>query len=149
LPLGEYKRDKLLNLGQNRFAIRPQAGVVHRRGPWSYELTGSVFLFTDNTAFNRDQTRAQDPLFALQGHIVYTADTGWWVSAGAAHNWGGESRVDGVRKDDSKRDLLYGISAGLPVSRRSSVKIGYVGSRTEEEVGADTDSFAVAVSVRF
>lgn len=149
LPFGEYKRDKLLNLGQNRFVLRPQVGVVHRRGPWSYELTGSVFFFTDNTEFYPDHSRSQDPLFALQGHIVYTAEAGWWVSLGAAHDWGGESSVDGVRKDDSKRDLLYGVSAGLPVSRRSSVKIGYVGSRTDEEVGADTDNLTMAVSVRF
>jgi hypothetical protein len=71
------------------------------------------------------------------------------VSVGAAHDWGGESSVDGVRKDDSKRDLLYGISAGLPVGRRSSIKVGYVGSRTDEEVGADTDNLAVAFSIRF
>jgi hypothetical protein len=48
LPLGDYERDKLLNLGHNRFSIRPQLGVVHTRGPWSYELTGSVFFYTDN-----------------------------------------------------------------------------------------------------
>jgi hypothetical protein len=149
LPLGEYKRDKLLNLGKNRFVIRPQMGVVHRRGPWSYELTGSVFFFTDNREFYPDQTRAQDPLFALQGHIVYTAGRGWWISLGAARDWGGASSVDGVGKDDAKRDLLFGISAGLPVSPRSSVRIGYVGSRTDEEVGAETDSFAAALSFRF
>jgi hypothetical protein len=149
VPLGEYQRDKLLNLGQNRFVIRPQLGVVHRRGPWSYELTGSMLFFTDNTAFYPNQTRAQDPMFALQGHVVYTADRGWWVSVGAAHDGGGESSVDGVRKHDSKRDFLYGISAGAPVSRRSSIKVGYVGSRTDEEVGADTDSLAVAFSIRF
>jgi hypothetical protein len=34
LPLGEYQKDKLLNLGQNRFAVQPQLGVVHTRGPW-------------------------------------------------------------------------------------------------------------------
>ena len=28
-PLGEYQDDKLINLGQNRWRIRPQLGVVH------------------------------------------------------------------------------------------------------------------------
>ena len=28
LPLGEYKKDKLLNLGENRFVFRPQLGFV-------------------------------------------------------------------------------------------------------------------------
>ena len=64
LPLGEYKDDKLLNLGQNRFIFRPQAGVVHTRGQWSYELTGSVFFFTENDDFFGGNERKQDPLFA-------------------------------------------------------------------------------------
>jgi hypothetical protein len=33
LPLGDYERDKLLNLGRNRFAIRPQLGVVQPAAP--------------------------------------------------------------------------------------------------------------------
>jgi len=36
VPLGQYKKDKLLNLGGNRYVIRPQVGFVHSRGPWSY-----------------------------------------------------------------------------------------------------------------
>jgi hypothetical protein len=47
LPFGSYEEDKLLNLGQNRFIVRPQIGMVHTRGPWSYEVTGSVLIFTD------------------------------------------------------------------------------------------------------
>ena len=37
LPTGEYKKDKLINLGQNRFAFRPQLGVTHTRGKWRTE----------------------------------------------------------------------------------------------------------------
>jgi hypothetical protein len=148
LPLGEYQRDKLLNLGENRFTFRPQVGVVHRHGPWSVELTGSAFLFTDNTEF-RGRTRSQEPLFGLQGHLVYTGKRGWWLSTGAAHAWGGESSVDGIRKDDAKRDLLFGVSTGLPLTRRLSAKIGYVGSRKGTDIGSDTDSIAAGFSFRF
>lgn len=42
LPTGHYLKDRLINLGGNRFIFRPQLGVVHNRGPWSYELTGGV-----------------------------------------------------------------------------------------------------------
>ena len=113
LPLGEYQKDKLLNLGQNRFAIQPQLGVVHTRGPWSYELTGSVSFFTDNNEFLVDHSRAQDPVLLLQTHAVYADPRGWWASAGAAYDWGGASRVDGVAKDDYREDLLYGGAVGL------------------------------------
>ena len=32
VPLGQYFDDKLINLGTNRFTIRPQLGMVHNRG---------------------------------------------------------------------------------------------------------------------
>jgi len=149
LPFGEYKQEKLLNLGANRFVFRPQLGFVHTRGHWSYELTGSVLLFTDNDDFFGNNKREQDPLYALQGHLIYTSPQRWWVSLGAAHDWGGESSINGDKKDDERRDLLYGISAGLPIGSRSSAKLAYVGSRSSEDVGVDSDSVAVAFSTRF
>jgi hypothetical protein len=148
LPLGDYETDKLLNLGHNRFAIRPQVGVVHTRGPWSYELTGSVFFYTNNNEFV-GTTRKQDPLLTVQSHLTYASPRGWWTSIGAAYDEGGESRIDGVRRDDHRRDLLYGISAGLTVNRHSSLKFAYVGSRTREDLGSDTDNLALALSIRF
>ena len=51
LPLGEYQDDKLINLGQNRFYLSPQLGVLHTRGEWSFELTGTTYFFTDNDEF--------------------------------------------------------------------------------------------------
>jgi hypothetical protein len=149
LPLGEYKQDKLLNLGENRYIFRPQLGFVHTRGHWSYELTGSVFLYTDNDEFFGNDKREQEPLYALQTHLVYSSPQRWWVSIGAAHNLGGKSSVNGVKKDDRKRDALFGVSAGVPIGLRSSVKLAYVGSRTREDTGKDTDSVAFAYSIRF
>jgi hypothetical protein len=148
LPVGDYEEDKLLNLGQNRFSVRPQLGGVHTRGPWSYELTGSVFFYTDNNDFV-GMKRAQDPLLAVQTHLIYASPRGWWTSIGAAYDEGGESRIDGVRKDDRRRELLYGLSAGFTHGRHSSLKLAYVGSRTQEDLGADADYLALSLSIRF
>jgi len=70
LPLGKHDDDKLLNLGNNRFAVTPQLGVVHTRGHWSSELTGSVSFFTDNSDFLIDQTREQDPIYDEPTHVI-------------------------------------------------------------------------------
>ena len=64
LPLGQYTSERLINLGTNRWTIRPQIGVVHSRGPWSFELTGSVFFYTDNSEFWMDTQLEQEPLWA-------------------------------------------------------------------------------------
>jgi len=149
LPLGEYQKDKLLNLGQNRFSVQPQLGIVHTRGPWSYELTGSVSFFTDNSDFLVNHTREQDPVVLLQTHAVYAGPRGWWASVGAAYDWGGRSTVDGVTKDDYREDLFYGISAGLAVNRQMSAQIAYVANRAQTKVGSDLDNLALGLTIKF
>ena len=149
LPLGEYFKDKLLNLGENRFIVRPELGVVHTWDTWSWELTGSVYLFTDNDAFRGRLRRTQDPLYSLQTHLVRTLAPGWWASLSAEYADGGESSVGGKRKNDRHGDLFYGISLGLPLTRQSSVKIAYLGSRTQQDIGGDTDNLAISYSFRF
>ena len=149
LPLGEYQEDKLLNLGQNRFAVQPQLGAVHTRGPWSFELTGTLSLFSDNDSFLVHSTRAQDPLLLLQTHAVYASPGGWWASLSAAYDWSGESTIDGVEKDDAREDLLYGVAAGLAVGRHASLQIAYVANRSQTRIGADTDNLALGLSIRF
>jgi len=149
LPLGEYEQDKLLNLGGNRFIVRPQLGFVHTRGHWSYELTGSVFLYTDNDEFLGNNKLEQDPIYAFQTHLNYQSSQRWWASISAGYDQGGESRINGVKQDDQRRDLLYGISAGFPVSQSSTIKLAYIGSRTYEDTGQDTNSVAFSYSVRF
>jgi hypothetical protein len=52
LPTGDYEDDKLINLGQNRFAFRPQLGLVVSRGKWTSELTAEVAFYTDNDDFS-------------------------------------------------------------------------------------------------
>lgn len=91
LPLGQYYNDKLLNLGQNRFVFRPQVGFVHNWRRWSYELTGSLYLFTNNNDFYNGGTRRQDPIFAMQTHLIYRFNHGIWSSVSLGSGLLGES----------------------------------------------------------
>jgi len=143
LPLGQYKADKLLNLGQNRFVIRPQIGAVHTRGPWSFELTGSVFFYTNNDEFFNGNKLEQKPLLALQAHVIYTFPHGIWTSLSAGAVRAGETTINGEDKEDDKEDFLYALSAGFPVSLTSSVKIAYVRGRTGNNLGSDTDNIGI------
>jgi hypothetical protein len=149
LPLGEYQEDKLINLGQNRFYISPQLGLLHTRGEWSFELTGTTYFFTDNDEFFNGNTLEQDPLFAVQTHVVKTFGQDWWISAGAAYAWAGESTIDGVSKDDEKRNLLSGLSFGLRLDESQSLRFAYIRTDTQNDLGSDTDSFGVGWSFRF
>jgi hypothetical protein len=150
LPLGEYLEGKLLNLGSNRLVMRPQMGVVHTRGKWSYELTGSAFIYGDNDEFLVNSRLEQDPLYAAQGHVVRFFDKpGWWASVGVGYAWNGETKVDGERSDNRRRLLLSGLAFGMPLGSRQGLKFAYVRNRTKTDTGSDTDTLALSWSYRF
>ena len=147
LPTGDYMNDKLINLGTNRYSFRPQFGVVHSRGKWSMELTGEVYLYTDNDDFFNGNRLEQDPYYTVQAHLVYTFRPGIWAATGAGYGYGGESTVSGVEKNDRRENLAWAVSLGYSITRQFGVKVAYLGIRTQESVGQDTDSIAVGFSI--
>ncbi len=146
VPLGQYFDEKLINLGTNRFTIRPQLGVVHNRGRWGFELTGSVWIYTDNDDFFGGKKLEQDPLYTIQGHIVYNFRPSMWIGGGLAYGIGKESTVDGDRKDDRRQNVLFGLSAGYSITRNFGLKVGYLGTRILADTGVDFDSIIVAAT---
>jgi hypothetical protein len=147
LPTGDYMSDKLINLGTNRFTFRPQLGVVHNRGKWSFEITGAVWLYTDNNDFYNGRKLEQDPYFTSQIHLVYTIRPGLWASASAGYGYGGKSTLDGVEKNDRRENLAWALSAGCPITRQFGVKFVYLSSRTQKSIGQDTDSIGMSFNI--
>lgn len=148
-PLGEYIDDKLLNLGQNRWIIWPQVGITHTRGAWTYEVTGSIVFFTDNDRFFQGTKLENDPLYAIQGHLIYTFRPGLWASLSSAYGDGAEPTVSGVPKDAETRNWVSALSVGIPLSRRQGIKLSYLRSRTQVPTGADLDTVSLAFQTMF
>lgn len=144
VPLGQYEEDKLLNLGQNRFVFRPQIGAVHTRGPWSFELTGSASFYCDNDDFLSGNKLEQRPLLTLEAHVTRKFRNGIWAAISAGSVRAGESAINGEEKNDQKKESLYAVSAGMPVTRTSSIKIIFLKGRTHKEVGSDAKNIALA-----
>ena len=148
-PLGDYIDDRLINLGQNRWIIRPQLGVTHTRGKWTAELTGSVFFYGENDRFFQGQRLENDPLYAVQGHLIYTFRPGLWASISSAYGEGAEPTVDGVPREAETRNWLNAVSLGIPISRTQGIKLSYVFTRTQVPFGADLNNFVLAYSKMF
>jgi hypothetical protein len=146
LPMGEYMSDKFINLGTNRYTFRPQLGAVHNRGRWSFELTGSVWLYTNNDDFFNGNKLEQDPYYTVQTHLVYTFRPGLWASVSAGYGYGGKSTLNGLEKNDHRESLAWALSVGFPITRYLGVKVAYVANRTRESIGLDSDSIATAFS---
>jgi len=139
--------DKLINLGQNRFAFRPQIGVVHTRGKWTTEVTAEMAVYDDNDEFFNGKKLEQDPLLFTQVHLTRSLDPGESVSLSLGYNYGGENTVDGDDKDDRSQNIGWALGYSYPISRQSGIKISYVNSHTKESTGIDTESLVLAIVV--
>lgn len=151
VPWGEYYDEKLLNIGTNRYTIRPQIGIVHTRGPWSYELTGSVFFFTDNDRFYNGNTLEQDPFYAVQAHIIRVFSPGVWGSLSAGYGEGSQTTVNGRANDDRRDGFITALSFGLPITANQGLKFSYIRSDVDTDATniAQVDTLAVGWSIRF
>ena len=148
-PLGDYNDQKLINLGDNRFVIRPQLGVLHQHNKWQFELTGSVFLYQENDEFWAGNELRQDPLWFVQGHVIYTFKPGWWASFSSGFAYDGRSHVNDVAKTDDRRTNYFAVSLGVPINARQGLKFTYLTSDTNISVGSNADALLAAWSINW
>ena len=120
--------------------------MVHQRGKWTAELTGSIWCYTDNDAFFNGLLHEKDPLFTLQGHLIYTFHPGFWASASGGLGYGAESTVDHVPKGDTQRNAAWALGLGYSLTRRFGVKVTYVGIRDRSDTGIDSDTLLTNIS---
>lgn len=147
-PGGQYDADKLLNLGTNRWSIKPELGISKRVGPLTFELASGVRFYTDNNDFFGDKIRSQDPIYSVQGHLIYSLGYGIWAAADATFYTGGQSRVDGLKNNDSLENARVGGTLALPVNRYNSIKI-YYSSGIFGRSGSDFDTVGMVWQYRF
>ena len=149
LPTGEYFEETLVNLGTNRFTFSPQAGVYQRLHNWSFEATAIARFYTDNTSFFGGKRREQDPLYAVDGSIEYSFQSGLWVSAGAGINVGGQSTVDGIERDDRRGSYGWAVRGGFPIMRSLSFRAGYLDTDHWAKVGIASQTVSVGLLGRW
>jgi hypothetical protein len=121
-PFGQYDSSKLLNLGNNRWSFKPELGISKAIGPWTFELAPSMTFFTDNTDFFGGNNFAQAPFYAVQGHILYSFQSGAWISLDGVYFSGGHTSLNGVRSDNEQRNTRAGFTVALPIDRQNSLK---------------------------
>jgi hypothetical protein len=49
-PLGEYDATSLVNLGYNRWSVKPEIGLSHSFGRWTVDGSVGTWLFTTKLA---------------------------------------------------------------------------------------------------
>lgn len=141
-PFGDYDPNRLINLGSNRWAFKPEIGVYQPLGPWSLELYTGAWFYTDNDEFLGGFRREQEPIATLQAHVGYTFRPKLWLAADATYYAGGRSTVNGVQNDDRQENTRFGLTLSLPVAQGHSLKLNWSEGVTER-IGTSFTTFGV------
>jgi hypothetical protein len=148
-PTGQYSPEKLINLGTNRWAFKPELGLTVPVGNWDFDTYAGVWIFTPNDAFYPGASRrTQQPLWTFQAHVSYTFLPGLWLAADATYYTGGQSTLDGVQKDDRQSNTRVGFTASVPLSRAMALKAS-AAKGAAVRVGQNFTTLSVALQYRF
>ena len=125
-PTGQYDGGRLINLGTNRWAFKPEVGVAVPKGPWDFDAYLGVWLFTSNSDFYPGgRTRSQNRVVALQGHASYTFRPRLWAAVDATWYQGGGASVDGDGPSAAMNNSRLGATMSFPMGRQQSLKFSY------------------------
>ena len=142
-PTGEYDSTKLINIGSNRWAFKPEVGVSHPIGRWFLEASAGVWLFTANDDFLGGSKREQAPITAVQLHASYTFRPRLWLAADATYYEGGSTKVNGVDRSDLQANSRVGLTLALPMGKQQAIKLTWSEGATTR-VGGDFTTYGIA-----
>jgi hypothetical protein len=141
-PVGQYDSARLVNIGTNRWSVKPELGVSKALGPWTAELSAGVTFFTRNDEFFNGNTRSQDPLYSTQLHVTRQFGRGMWGALSATYFEGGRTALNGEPRDDRLSGTRVAATFVLPVDRRNSIKLS-ASSGLYARAGSDYDGVGV------
>src|SRR5262245_52671552 len=91
MPTGPYTTERLINVGSDRWAFKPELGFVQVLGRWTVETFGGVWMFTTNDPFYRGSVRTQKPIGSAQFHVHYVIQPRLSLSGNANFYSGGRT----------------------------------------------------------
>ena len=147
-PLGQYDPARLVNLGTNRWTVKPEIGLSKKLGALTIEGALGVAFFTDNDEYYVGRTREQAPLVSTQAHLIYEFPGGTWAAVNATYYAGGRTTLDGAKQNDELANTRLGITLALPVDRHNSVKL-YASKGVSVRFGEDFSIVGAAWQYRW
>jgi hypothetical protein len=144
-PLGQYDSSKLLNVGSNRWSIKPELGVSKAWGLLTLEVIPAVTFYTDNNDFFGGKTLKQDPIYSVQAHLIYQFFPALWAALNTTYYTGGRTHIDG-EESERQENVRMGVTAALSLTRYQSIK--FYGS-TGIYKRTDNDFWALGVAWQY
>jgi len=143
-PSGQYDPAKLINLGTNRWAFRPEVGISIPVKKLDLDFYYGVWLFSDNSRFYPGTaSRTQDILSAAQAHVSYTFRRNLWCAVDSTWYGGGASHINNGPATGRQSSSRIGVTVSVPLANRQSLKIAY-SSGVTAQVGSSFSTVSVS-----
>ncbi|WP_028943091.1 transporter [Pseudomonas vranovensis] len=146
IPNGDYDKDRVINIGANRWVVKPEIGFGTPFGPTWLEINTWVSLFGDNDDYQGSGKLEQDPLYAVEGHYSYTFNRALWASLDATYSAGGETKIDGVGQDNKQENVMLGASMGFMLSPQFGGLIAYSDTVSERNKSPDVNTWTLRLN---
>lgn len=142
-PTGAYDDRLLVNVGNHRWATRPELGVSKVLGKVTLESDVGAWFYTDNRDYLGGKTRSQTPVTSVQAHAIYTFYPRAWLSIDANYYAGGRVTVNDHVTAGAQHNSRAGLTGALPIDAHQSLKLSYSrGARVT--LGGDFTTFALS-----
>jgi hypothetical protein len=148
VPLSQYDSSRVVNLGTNRWSFKPGLGISKAVGRFRLELETGVTFFTENGDFYGGHTLEQDPLYSVQGHVVYDFGRGMWGAVDGIYYAGARTAINGAWQNNMQENSRVGATFVLPVNRHNSIKL-YVSTGLSTRTGSDFTTGGIAWQYRW
>ncbi len=143
-PTGQYEPTRLINLGTNRWAYKPELGLSVPVGRWTLEAYAGCWFFGDNDAFYPGaSTKSEDPLRAVQAHFAYTFKNRAWLALNATWYGGGRTTIDDNPPSSPLSNSRIGGTFSLPLTAAQSIKLA-ASKGAAVRTGSDFTTFVAA-----
>ncbi|HEY1732579.1 MAG TPA: transporter [Terriglobales bacterium] len=133
VPTGQYDPTKLVNIGDNRWAFKPEFGYSERWGKWILDAYAACWFFTPNPEFfSRNpyypgtRSQSQESIGAFETHLSYDFKPRLWASIDGNFWVGGITSLNGIENPLTlQRNSRIGATAAFPISRHQALKFSY------------------------
>ncbi|MCZ6855266.1 MAG: transporter [Gammaproteobacteria bacterium] len=136
-------------MGTNRWSVEAQLGVSHKVRRWTFETGLGIAWFSDNDDVLETNTLEQDdPIGLFRGTVLYSLKPGLWVGAGILYAHGGDTRLNGVQRDDRQQNWRTGVAISIPLTRGHTVQLRAT-QGVISRIGSDFRTYAASYTYTF
>jgi len=123
-PTGQYNANKVLNLGSNRWSLKPEIGISRPFGSkqkWVVDGYANAYFFTDNTSYHGVEILRQQPLPGVEGHLSYSLTDNFWISLDTRYSFRGDTLVGSTDQNNPQQTFILGSEANVAVNSRTQL----------------------------